>query len=188
MARWLHTEVRYSAAWKASLEWCGLLQGRPQRSLGLRGEWLSPGTGSHCSGRAELACLLCVVMGVPGAQALCRLMQLWPCLQLISALENIPVSCRSSTRGGCCARDPLWPLAVLGVATESCCWARGVCPASATDPALSRQDQDGALSPAELQNFFSVFPCVPWGPELYNTVCTTDKGLLSLHGFLCQWT
>lgn len=50
------------------------------------------------------------------------------------------------------------------------------------------QDQDGALSPAELQSFFSVFPCVPWGPELYNTVCTTDKGLLSLHGFLCQWT
>uniref|UniRef100_A0A8C9F3W8 Mitochondrial Rho GTPase n=1 Tax=Pavo cristatus TaxID=9049 RepID=A0A8C9F3W8_PAVCR len=50
------------------------------------------------------------------------------------------------------------------------------------------KDQDGALSPAELQNFFSVFPCMPWGPELYNTVCTTDKGLLSLHGFLCQWT
>ncbi|XP_074014466.1 mitochondrial Rho GTPase 2 isoform X7 [Numenius arquata] len=50
------------------------------------------------------------------------------------------------------------------------------------------KDQDGALSPLELQNFFSVFPCVPWGPELYNTVCTTDKGLLSLHGFLCQWT
>ncbi|XP_050762034.1 mitochondrial Rho GTPase 2 isoform X5 [Gymnogyps californianus] len=50
------------------------------------------------------------------------------------------------------------------------------------------KDQDGALSPTELQNFFSVFPCVPWGPELYNTVCTTDKGLLSLHGFLCQWT
>ncbi|XP_075574222.1 mitochondrial Rho GTPase 2 isoform X6 [Pelecanus crispus] len=50
------------------------------------------------------------------------------------------------------------------------------------------KDQDGALSPAELQNFFSVFPCVPWGPKLYNTVCTTDKGLLSLHGFLCQWT
>uniref|UniRef100_A0A8C3NDR9 Mitochondrial Rho GTPase n=1 Tax=Geospiza parvula TaxID=87175 RepID=A0A8C3NDR9_GEOPR len=50
------------------------------------------------------------------------------------------------------------------------------------------KDQDGALSHTELQNFFSVFPCVPWGPELYNTVCTTDKGLLSLHGFLCQWT
>ncbi|PKU31564.1 hypothetical protein llap_18132 [Limosa lapponica baueri] len=50
------------------------------------------------------------------------------------------------------------------------------------------KDQDGALSPLELQNFFSVFPCLPWGPELYNTVCTTDKGLLSLHGFLCQWT
>ncbi|XP_009983108.1 PREDICTED: mitochondrial Rho GTPase 2 [Tauraco erythrolophus] len=50
------------------------------------------------------------------------------------------------------------------------------------------KDQDGALSPTELQNFFSVFPRVPWGPELYHTVCTTDKGLLSLHGFLCQWT
>ncbi|XP_077642916.1 WD repeat-containing protein 90 isoform X4 [Lonchura striata] len=50
------------------------------------------------------------------------------------------------------------------------------------------KDQDGALSHTELQNFFSVFPCVPWGSELYNTVCTTDKGLLSLHGFLCQWT
>ncbi|XP_032929856.1 mitochondrial Rho GTPase 2 isoform X2 [Catharus ustulatus] len=50
------------------------------------------------------------------------------------------------------------------------------------------KDEDGALSHTELQSFFSVFPCVPWGPELYNTVCTTDKGLLSLHGFLCQWT
>ncbi|KAH0631803.1 hypothetical protein JD844_019630 [Phrynosoma platyrhinos] len=50
------------------------------------------------------------------------------------------------------------------------------------------KDHDGALSPAELQSFFNVFPYVPWGPELYHTVCTTDKGLLSLHGFLCQWT
>uniref|UniRef100_A0A8C8S1V1 Mitochondrial Rho GTPase n=1 Tax=Pelusios castaneus TaxID=367368 RepID=A0A8C8S1V1_9SAUR len=50
------------------------------------------------------------------------------------------------------------------------------------------KDRDGALSPVELQSFFTVFPYVPWGPELYNTVCTTDKGLLSLHGFLCQWT
>ncbi|XP_037766456.1 mitochondrial Rho GTPase 2 isoform X1 [Chelonia mydas] len=50
------------------------------------------------------------------------------------------------------------------------------------------KDRDGALSPVELQSFFNVFPYVPWGPELYNTVCTTDKGLLSLHGFLCQWT
>nr|XP_020668140.1 mitochondrial Rho GTPase 2 [Pogona vitticeps] len=50
------------------------------------------------------------------------------------------------------------------------------------------KDRDGALSPAELQSFFSVFPYVPWGTELYHTVCTTDNGLLSLHGFLCQWT
>ncbi|XP_036593665.1 mitochondrial Rho GTPase 2 isoform X2 [Trichosurus vulpecula] len=50
------------------------------------------------------------------------------------------------------------------------------------------KDQDGALSPSELQSFFSPFPSLPWGPELYNMVCTNDKGLLSLHGFLCQWT
>ncbi|XP_070616871.1 mitochondrial Rho GTPase 2 isoform X3 [Erythrolamprus reginae] len=50
------------------------------------------------------------------------------------------------------------------------------------------KDDDGALSPVELQDFFGVFPSIPWGPELYHTVCTTDKGLLSLHGFLCQWT
>ncbi|XP_029140570.1 mitochondrial Rho GTPase 2 isoform X2 [Protobothrops mucrosquamatus] len=50
------------------------------------------------------------------------------------------------------------------------------------------KDRDGALSPGELQNFFGVFPYIPWGSELYHTVCTTDKGLLSLHGFLCQWT
>ncbi|XP_072457644.1 mitochondrial Rho GTPase 2 [Notamacropus eugenii] len=50
------------------------------------------------------------------------------------------------------------------------------------------KDRDGALSPSELQSFFNPFPSLPWGPELYNTVCTNDKGLLSLHGFLCQWT
>ncbi|XP_038618481.1 mitochondrial Rho GTPase 2 [Tachyglossus aculeatus] len=50
------------------------------------------------------------------------------------------------------------------------------------------QDQDGALSPSELDSFFSVFPSEPWGPGLRRTVCTNAKGLLSLHGFLCQWT
>ncbi|XP_028904614.1 mitochondrial Rho GTPase 2 isoform X2 [Ornithorhynchus anatinus] len=50
------------------------------------------------------------------------------------------------------------------------------------------QDQDGALSPSELESFFSVFPSEPWGPGLHRTVCTNAKGLLSLHGFLCQWT
>nr|XP_033818923.1 mitochondrial Rho GTPase 2 isoform X1 [Geotrypetes seraphini] len=49
-------------------------------------------------------------------------------------------------------------------------------------------DRDGALSPSELQSLFSVFPYTPWGPELYRTVCTSDNGLLSLHGYLCQWT
>ncbi|XP_012515061.1 PREDICTED: mitochondrial Rho GTPase 2 isoform X3 [Propithecus coquereli] len=49
------------------------------------------------------------------------------------------------------------------------------------------QDCDGALSPAELQSLFSVFPATPWGPELLGTVCT-EAGWLPLHGYLCQWT
>ncbi|KAM5198238.1 mitochondrial Rho GTPase 2 isoform 7-T7 [Hipposideros larvatus] len=49
------------------------------------------------------------------------------------------------------------------------------------------QDHDGALSPAELQGLFSVFPAAPWGPQLLYTV-PTEAGRLSLHGYLCQWT
>uniref|UniRef100_A0A8C8W2Z9 Mitochondrial Rho GTPase n=1 Tax=Peromyscus maniculatus bairdii TaxID=230844 RepID=A0A8C8W2Z9_PERMB len=49
------------------------------------------------------------------------------------------------------------------------------------------QDHDGALSPAELQNLFSVFSVAPWGPELAHTV-PTQAGRLPLHGYLCQWT
>lgn len=50
------------------------------------------------------------------------------------------------------------------------------------------QDQDGALSPSELQSLFSVFPYTPWGPELPSTVCISESGLLSLHAYLCKWT
>ncbi|XP_064415179.1 mitochondrial Rho GTPase 2 isoform X2 [Latimeria chalumnae] len=49
-------------------------------------------------------------------------------------------------------------------------------------------DGDGALSPSEFHNFFSVFPYIPWGPNVDSTVCTNEKGWISLHGFLCQWT
>ncbi|XP_047637035.1 WD repeat-containing protein 90 isoform X8 [Phacochoerus africanus] len=49
------------------------------------------------------------------------------------------------------------------------------------------QDQDGALSPAELESLFSVFPAPPWGPQLPDTV-RTEAGRLPLHGYLCQWT
>ncbi|XP_032316549.1 mitochondrial Rho GTPase 2 isoform X8 [Camelus ferus] len=49
------------------------------------------------------------------------------------------------------------------------------------------QDRDGALSPAELQSLFSVFPAAPWGPQLSRTV-RTEAGRLPLHGYLCQWT
>ncbi|XP_061847937.1 mitochondrial Rho GTPase 2 isoform X2 [Colius striatus] len=37
------------------------------------------------------------------------------------------------------------------------------------------KDQDGALSPSELQSFFSVFPRVPWGPELCHTPSLTRR-------------
>ncbi|XP_036681438.1 mitochondrial Rho GTPase 2 isoform X4 [Balaenoptera musculus] len=49
------------------------------------------------------------------------------------------------------------------------------------------QDRDGALSPAELQSLFSVFPAAPWGPQLPHAV-RTEAGRLPLHGYLCQWT
>uniref|UniRef100_A0A8D1B7C1 Ras homolog family member T2 n=1 Tax=Sus scrofa TaxID=9823 RepID=A0A8D1B7C1_PIG len=49
------------------------------------------------------------------------------------------------------------------------------------------QDRDGALSPAELESLFSVFPGPPWGPQLPDTV-RTEAGRLPLHGYLCQWT
>ncbi|XP_040085610.1 mitochondrial Rho GTPase 2 isoform X2 [Oryx dammah] len=49
------------------------------------------------------------------------------------------------------------------------------------------QDRDGALSPAELESLFSVFPAAPWGPQLPNTV-RTEAERLPLHGYLCQWT
>ncbi|XP_057343744.1 mitochondrial Rho GTPase 2 isoform X3 [Manis pentadactyla] len=49
------------------------------------------------------------------------------------------------------------------------------------------QDRDGALSPAELQNLFSVFPTAPWGPRLPREV-RTEADRLPLHGYLCQWT
>ncbi|XP_017895458.1 PREDICTED: mitochondrial Rho GTPase 2 isoform X2 [Capra hircus] len=49
------------------------------------------------------------------------------------------------------------------------------------------QDRDGALSPAELQSLFSVFPAAPWGPQLPSTVRTKAERL-PLHGYLCQWT
>ncbi|XP_016045860.1 mitochondrial Rho GTPase 2 isoform X2 [Erinaceus europaeus] len=49
------------------------------------------------------------------------------------------------------------------------------------------QDQDGILSPSELQGLFSVFPAPPWSPELRHSV-PTEEGGLPLHGYLCQWT
>ncbi|KAM4820156.1 mitochondrial Rho GTPase 2 [Thomomys bottae] len=49
------------------------------------------------------------------------------------------------------------------------------------------QDQDGALSPGELQSLYSVFPMAPWVPELPRSV-RTEAGRLPLHGYLCQWT
>ena len=52
---------------------------------------------------------------------------------------------------------------------------------------LCPQDRDGALSPAELQSLFSVFPAAPWGPQLPSTVRTKAERL-PLHGYLCQWT
>uniref|UniRef100_A0A3Q0T001 Mitochondrial Rho GTPase n=1 Tax=Amphilophus citrinellus TaxID=61819 RepID=A0A3Q0T001_AMPCI len=50
------------------------------------------------------------------------------------------------------------------------------------------EDKDSALSPTELRNLFCVCPYMPWGPEVYMTVPTTNEGYISNNGYLCQWT
>ncbi|XP_063961643.1 mitochondrial Rho GTPase 1-A-like isoform X1 [Lytechinus pictus] len=50
------------------------------------------------------------------------------------------------------------------------------------------KDRDGALSPAELQTLFQTCPMMPWGPDVNMTVCTNEKGWITLHGYLSQWT
>ncbi len=50
------------------------------------------------------------------------------------------------------------------------------------------QDGDRALNPQELVNLFSTCPVMPWGPEVYNTAPVSDKGWISLHGYLGLWT
>ena len=55
---------------------------------------------------------------------------------------------------------------------------------------FEKHDQDGdqALSPQELVNLFSTCPVMPWGPDVYNTVSTNERGWLSLPGYLALWT
>uniref|UniRef100_A0A8C5EQC2 Mitochondrial Rho GTPase n=1 Tax=Gouania willdenowi TaxID=441366 RepID=A0A8C5EQC2_GOUWI len=50
------------------------------------------------------------------------------------------------------------------------------------------KDRDSALSPVELGYLFEVFPYTPWGPDVYNTVCTNDQGWITYQGYLSQWT
>ncbi|XP_061425953.1 mitochondrial Rho GTPase 1-like isoform X1 [Lethenteron reissneri] len=49
-------------------------------------------------------------------------------------------------------------------------------------------DGDGALSPEELKDLFGVFPYMPWGPDVNSTVPTNDKGWITQHGYMAQWT
>uniref|UniRef100_A0A7N6A596 Mitochondrial Rho GTPase n=1 Tax=Anabas testudineus TaxID=64144 RepID=A0A7N6A596_ANATE len=50
------------------------------------------------------------------------------------------------------------------------------------------KDRDCALSPDELKDLFDVFPYMPWGPDVNNTVCTNDQGWITYQGYLSQWT
>ncbi|XP_058845713.1 mitochondrial Rho GTPase 1 isoform X2 [Acipenser ruthenus] len=49
-------------------------------------------------------------------------------------------------------------------------------------------DRDCGLSPDELKDLFKVFPYMPWGPDVHNTVCTNDRGWITYQGYLSQWT
>ncbi|KAM8843425.1 mitochondrial Rho GTPase 1-A-like isoform 1-T1 [Synchiropus picturatus] len=50
------------------------------------------------------------------------------------------------------------------------------------------KDRDCALSPEELSDLFDVFPYMPWGPDVNNTVCTNEQGWITYQGYLSQWT
>uniref|UniRef100_A0A671VA16 Ras homolog family member T1 n=1 Tax=Sparus aurata TaxID=8175 RepID=A0A671VA16_SPAAU len=50
------------------------------------------------------------------------------------------------------------------------------------------KDRDCALSPEELADLFDVFPYMPWGPDVNNTVCTNEQGWITYQGYLSQWT
>ncbi|XP_029632932.1 mitochondrial Rho GTPase 1-A isoform X3 [Salmo trutta] len=50
------------------------------------------------------------------------------------------------------------------------------------------KDRDCALSPEELKDLFDVFPYMPWGLDVNNTVCTNDEGWITYQGYLSQWT
>uniref|UniRef100_A0A4W5RAH9 Mitochondrial Rho GTPase n=1 Tax=Hucho hucho TaxID=62062 RepID=A0A4W5RAH9_9TELE len=50
------------------------------------------------------------------------------------------------------------------------------------------KDRDCALSPDEVKDLFKVFPYIPWGPDVNNTVCTNDQGWITYQGYLSQWT
>ncbi|RVE69411.1 hypothetical protein OJAV_G00077680 [Oryzias javanicus] len=50
------------------------------------------------------------------------------------------------------------------------------------------KDRDCALSPEEVKDLFKVFPYMPWGPDVNNTVCTNEKGWITYQGYLSQWT
>uniref|UniRef100_A0A672HT27 Mitochondrial Rho GTPase 1-A n=1 Tax=Salarias fasciatus TaxID=181472 RepID=A0A672HT27_SALFA len=50
------------------------------------------------------------------------------------------------------------------------------------------KDRDCALSPEEVKDLFKVFPYMPWGPDVNNTVCTNEQGWITYQGYLSQWT
>ncbi|KAF6718052.1 Mitochondrial Rho GTPase 1-A [Oryzias melastigma] len=50
------------------------------------------------------------------------------------------------------------------------------------------KDRDCALSPEELEDLFDVFPYMPWGADVNNTVCTNEQGWITYQGYLSQWT
>ncbi|XP_069695021.1 mitochondrial Rho GTPase isoform X2 [Periplaneta americana] len=49
------------------------------------------------------------------------------------------------------------------------------------------KDRDGALSPAEVNNMFSICPAPLWGPDVRRTVPTNSKGWITMQGFMSQW-
>ena len=40
----------------------------------------------------------------------------------------------------------------------------------------------------DLKELFSIFPTMPWGEDVVNSVETNANGWITLQGFLAQWT
>ncbi|KAG7268192.1 hypothetical protein CRUP_029807 [Coryphaenoides rupestris] len=60
--------------------------------------------------------------------------------------------------------------------------------AAQPQPTCSSRASSTSMDKKEVKDLFKVFPYMPWGPDVNNTVCTNDQGWITYQGYLSQWT